>query len=170
VTKPIHVRDLDRLGLRVIDGRLVGTKRGKPENDNDRPQKLRQRDYERLARFKLISATFFLPGVRLVSEANQHEPWQKRMLRKEAQQIAVHAAVMHDNFRPVLPVDVVITRHAPRFIVDDDNERGCAKHVRDEIARWLGCDDGNRSLVTFDVRQVTGPYAVEFEVRKRGGI
>ena len=37
--------------------------------------------------------------------------------------------------------------------LDDDNLAGAFKHVRDEIARWLGCDDNPGAPVRWSVHQ-----------------
>ncbi len=67
-----------------------------------------------------------------------------------------------------LPVRVTITRVAPRAL-DDDNNQGALKSVRDGIADALGVDD-RTSLVEWVYRQRRGKpreYGVEIQIEKR---
>lgn len=67
-----------------------------------------------------------------------------------------------------LPVDVTITRIAPRKL-DDDNLAASAKSVRDGIADALGCKD-NDPRVTWTYAQERGAakaYAVRILVAQR---
>ncbi len=67
--------------------------------------------------------------------------------------------------RPALPCTVRLTRVSPGYRpVDDDNLSGSLKGVRDEVAKWLGVDDGDRSKVRFVYAQrQREPWAVEIE-------
>jgi hypothetical protein len=92
-----------------------------------------------------VAATWTLDSVtvpvRLVSEANasQREHWSHKHRRTKAVRGAVQAALMVHR-APPLPLDVTITRIAPRGLDDDNNVRAC-KAVRDQVAAWLGVDD-----------------------------
>lgn len=51
--------------------------------------------------------------------------------------------------------------------LDTDGLHGALKHVRDEVAAWLGVDDGPRSPAIFQTAQQKGPqkvYAVRIEI------
>jgi len=72
--------------------------------------------------------------------------------------------------RPALPCQVTITRLAPRRY-DSDNMVHAGKHVRDEIAEWLGVDDRHDDRVLYLYRQeFSREYRVRitFEDRKPG--
>lgn len=67
--------------------------------------------------------------------------------------------------RPAFPCKVVMTRLAPREF-DDDNLVHAFKHIRDQIAVWLGVDDKRDPRVTYVCeQQKTGPgqYFVRIE-------
>lgn len=66
---------------------------------------------------------------------------------------------------PAPPADVFLTRIAPRKL-DSDNLAASFKHVRDEVARWLGVDDGIESVVWHYAQRQGKPkeYAVMIEV------
>lgn len=52
-------------------------------------------------------------------------------------------------------------------VLDDDGLRGALKAVRDEVAAWLGVDDGPRAPVRFAYAQQKGPakvYAIRIEI------
>jgi hypothetical protein len=89
--------------------------------------------------------TIPLPGLRLVSLANQREHWRSRARRAKSQryigELTVKAALREPRGEPFrFPVTVIITRIAPRAL-DDDNLAGAAKSVRDGVADALGIDD-----------------------------
>ena len=88
-----------------------------------------------------------IPGLKLVSEANRasHEHWRGRQRRAKDQRELVDL-VLRTKARPAVPAVVTITRLAPAAL-DSDNLQGCAKHVRDEVARWLGVDDRDARVV-----------------------
>lgn len=83
-----------------------------------------------------------LPGLKLVSLANQREHWRTRAKRAKGHRsvtlLLTRAALRHEVIR--FPLSVVITRIAPRAL-DDDNLAGAAKSVRDGVADALGIDD-----------------------------
>lgn len=87
-----------------------------------------------------------LPGLRLVSLANQREHWRPRASRARRQRatakLLMQAALRESRSNPLcyFPLSVVITRIAPRAL-DCDNLAGAAKSVRDGVADALGIDD-----------------------------
>jgi hypothetical protein len=92
--------------------------------------------------------------IRTESEMNRRDHWRERDDRRRCQQQSV-AVCLYCAGRPALPVHVTMTRIGPRRM-DDDNLAGALKHVRDEIARWLGVDDGDKARVTWQVEQQRG--------------
>ena len=100
-----------------------------------------------------------VPGLRLVSEANRasHEHWRKRSSRAAAQHARMAVALAAVR-RPALPLRVCVTSFGPGT-KDDDNAAGCAKYVRDAIARWLRVDDAD-PRVLWRVVQQKGPVGV----------
>lgn len=92
----------------------------------------------------MLSRYVWIPGLRLVSEANAREHRLKTWRRKNDQQNLVRCAFIAAKIAELPPalrrtsgsVLVEITRVAPRAF-DTDNLQISAKHVRDEIAYWL---------------------------------
>jgi hypothetical protein len=92
----------------------------------------------------MLSRYVWIPGLRLVSEANVREHPLKTWRRKNDQQNLVRVAFLRAQIAELSPalrrvtgsVVVEITRVAPRAF-DTDNLQISAKHVRDEIAFWL---------------------------------
>jgi hypothetical protein len=107
-----------------------------------------------------------LPGLRLRNPLNERQHWRTVHARGQREKAAV-AAVLRGRVAPTLPVDVVITRVSPGVIADDDGATASAKHVRDEVSRWLGVDDGDRARVRFVVAQAKGAAAVRIAVGPR---
>ena len=92
-----------------------------------------------------------VPGLRLVSEANQRAGahWAKSH-RTSAARSAV-ARALRGRTLPRLPLRVCITRLAPGTL-DDDNAASACKASRDSIAAVLGVDDAD-PRVTWRVAQ-----------------
>jgi hypothetical protein len=111
--------------------------------------------------------TVLIPGLRLVSEANQRG-MSKGARFAQASRFKKQRRTVAGWLRTVQRPDpaglvVTITRVAPRQL-DSDNAVGSAKAVRDEIALWLGVNDGPTGPVTWRVEQrkgAPGAYAVE---------
>lgn len=103
-----------------------------------------------------MTITIPLPGLRLVSLANQREHWRPKAKRAKAHRsgalLVVRAALR--GRAPVFPMVVIITRIAPRSL-DDDNLAGACKSVRDGIADALGINDRD-SRVKWAVAQRKG--------------
>lgn len=124
----------------------------------------RQGAVETTARAEGGSVVVFLKGLVLVSEANTREHWTVKHQRRCRQQR--HVALALASVAPcslTFPVEVLITRLGPRAL-DTDNLQGSAKAVRDELARWLGVDDGPSAPVSWHVAQVRGPYGCRIEL------
>jgi len=82
--------------------------------------------------------------VKTVSEANNHAHWRYRARRARAQRHTTRLALSSHLARAAvaLPCVVSLTRLSTRTL-DDDNLRGSLKHVRDEVAAWLGVNDAD---------------------------
>lgn len=118
---------------------------------------------------------WFLPGLRLVSEANQREHWRakaKRAKRQRALGRLTSGPVLR-GFEWTLPLTITITRLGAGTL-DSDNLAGCAKALRDGITDVLrethGVSDDSDERVTWVVRQERckrGEDAVRVEVTER---
>ena len=98
-----------------------------------------------------VIASCFVP-VPAVSNANRsHEHWRKQKERADAQKQHTFAILRqmplenHDAVvwsKGLLVRLIIVSAHA----LDDDNMNGAVKYYRDEVARWLGVDDGDPSV------------------------
>lgn len=108
--------------------------------------------------------------IRTVSESNQREHYMATHRRKKQQQRDV-GLFLNTCRRVRLPCDVWLTRIAPnRF--DPGNLEASFKHVQDQVAAWLGVDDGDTSRVNWRYEQRKGrpkEYAVLIEFFSDGG-
>lgn len=105
----------------------------------------------------------FVP-VPAVSEANRSgEHWTKKKRRHDTQKEHTFAAI---RVRPLAERLWTSTLRAwtVRFVVhysgrpmDSDNLAGSVKYYRDEVARFLGVDDGDVDRVQFSVSQTPVP-------------
>jgi hypothetical protein len=104
--------------------------------------------------------------IRTVSESNGREHWAKKAKRVKCHRTAAHLAVFATAARGrTLPVNVTLTRIAPRAL-DDDNLRGALKAVRDGVSDALGVDDRD-PRVTWLYSQKRGrarEYAVAIDI------
>lgn len=82
--------------------------------------------------------------VRIVSEANREEHWAVRRDRANAQKDAVRSALYGWRVPDGICV-VTLTRIAPRKL-DSDNLARAFKACRDQVAKWLGVDDGDERI------------------------
>jgi hypothetical protein len=102
---------------------------------------------------------------RLASEANQGGKLRAAIRRKGEVKQAVRAA-LEGVSPPPLPVVVRVIRVGGKRL-DSDNAVRAAKACRDEVAKWLGCDDAD-PRVRWVVRQAPGWTAgVIIDVRTR---
>jgi hypothetical protein len=94
-------------------------------------------------------------GVVTKSEANTREHHMARWRRFKVQRFKVAealkpfagplAAFGREVAHHAAPLRIVLTRIGPRTL-DTDNLGGALKAVRDEVAEWLGINDGNPRL------------------------
>ena len=119
-----------------------------------------------------VKLTLTLPCV-VVSEANRRDHWTVRQRRFKGHADAFRAATLVFGVDPprciafgTRPLAVTLTRLGGRTL-DDDNLRSAFKGLRDEVARWIGLDDGDERL-TWRYGQEQGNAAgvrIELEVR-----
>ena len=85
--------------------------------------------------------------LRTVSAANMREHHMARAKRVKAERWAV--GVHLNRYKPpTMPCVVMLGRVSKAYrMLDDDNLRGALKAVRDEVARWLGVDDGDDRVI-----------------------
>lgn len=102
------------------------------------------------------SGAFFLPVV-TVTESNTCGHWRVRARRARQQKSAMALALTQVD-KPVIPCCVTITR-VGRGVMDDDNLPTASKHLRDQIATWLGVDDRHRNIVRYAYEQERGSVA-----------
>ncbi len=97
--------------------------------------------------------------------SREHPLARKRRVQQER---AMTALMLRGHLRPDggFPVVVELTRISPR-LADGDNAIGGCKAVRDEIAAWLGVDDGDTTLVAWRYRQERGPFGVRVRVYEK---
>lgn len=89
--------------------------------------------------------------IKTVSEMNVREHWAVKRKRKVGQQAYFH--YRWREFRPkvTLPATVTFTRYACK-LMDSDNLAGAFKHVRDQLAKEIGIDDGS-DQIRFEYKQ-----------------
>lgn len=111
---------------------------------------------------------FILP-VRTQTESNCNEHWRTRHRRSKAQREVTAALLAHIK-APEPPCVVTITR-VSKGVMDDDNLASSAKHVRDEIAKWIGVDDKHRDIVRYVYEQRRGKeFLLEVDIQPMGEV
>jgi hypothetical protein len=107
-------------------------------------------------------------GIRLASRANVRGNWRVAWRRDKEQGAVVRMAVTAALPRKRTPPYVVtLVRVGPRRL-DDDNNVGAFKAVRDTVAACLGVDDGDRAAVTWRYDQATSKvYGIRIVVTQR---
>lgn len=109
-----------------------------------------------------------IDGLRLGMGQNERHHWREASRRKKREKKAVwlHLRARFGLTAPALPLVITITRISPgNTPLDSDNVEGACKYVRDEIARWVGVDDGD-PWYTWKYAQQRGPWAVAIEIQK----
>jgi hypothetical protein len=113
-----------------------------------------------------MSLTVHVP-TRTVSEPNVREHWAVRNKRKQQQQrdvfYAWKAAVVEQRAKPSLPCVVRLTRFGPRML-DSDNLAASFKGIRDQVAKLLKVDDGDKRIRFQYDQRVQSNYAVTIQV------
>jgi hypothetical protein len=83
--------------------------------------------------------------IKTVSEANQREHWAARLTRKKSQQSTFHILWRVQKPKVTLPATIKFTRYSCNTL-DSDNLAGAFKHVRDQLAKEIGVDDGSKEI------------------------
>jgi hypothetical protein len=108
--------------------------------------------------------------VEAVSEANVREHWGARHRRHQLQRVQTRLALLSTGARPgaiLLPVDVTFVRVGKRLL-DTDNLAGSMKSIRDDVADFLGVDDGpTEKRVSWGYEQRTGTPSVVVRITAR---
>ena len=110
--------------------------------------------------------------VRIESEANRRDHWAVRHRRfaKQRSVVALHLLALGGLTRPRPPLVVTLTRIGPRRL-DVDNLAGGFKAVIDQVAAWLGVDDGDPRMVWQFAQKRGRPneYALAVKIEERTG-
>lgn len=112
--------------------------------------------------------------IRTTTGLNAREHWAaraKRVKRERAATMQALLAFVHWDTKTALlrvlagagVVSVNLERVSPRR-ADEDNVAGGLKAVRDEVAAWLGIDDGDPRIV-WSYSQSRGPFAVRVALK-----
>lgn len=89
--------------------------------------------------------------IKTVSEANQREHWAVKARRKRSQQRDFSILWKTQKQVIELPATFTFTRYACK-LMDSDNLAGAFKHVRDQLAKEIGIDDGS-DQIRFEYKQ-----------------
>lgn len=105
--------------------------------------------------------------IRTKSELNACEHWGKRYRRRKAQrEMIFYELASRSTRKPKAPIDIWLTRIAPRMLDIDDNLNASFKAIRDGIADWIGIDDKS-NLLRWRYSQKkggVGEYAIIVEI------
>lgn len=102
------------------------------------------------------------------SEANKGGKRKAAIARKTATKAAARAELPTAPFDWPRPITVRLTRCGGKRL-DRDNLGRALKEVQDEVARWLGVDDGDRTAVRWVYKQRPG-WSAGVEIRIGGAI
>lgn len=81
-----------------------------------------------------------------VSTLNRREHWAQAAKRKAQHRQQVRAAISGIP-PPSTPCVVVLTRYSSGTLDEHDNLPSAFKHVVDELADWIGVNDGDKEKV-----------------------
>jgi hypothetical protein len=112
-----------------------------------------------------LELVYSLPFVPLltISEANSRGHWSARAKRVKAQRWAMTLVLgVRPGFIPSSMV-VRLTRMSARSL-DTDNLASAFKAVRDQIAEWLGVDDGDPNVVWVYAQQLRARRGISVEI------
>jgi hypothetical protein len=115
--------------------------------------------------------------IRTVSEANCSQHWTKKHKRHKKQKGIVEYLLNTQKQDIDLPVEVILTRVAPRFL-DSDNLQSSLKYIRDSVASYLipGGTDGQADSddrIQWRYKQEKGQpkeYLVQITINKMDGL
>jgi hypothetical protein len=123
-----------------------------------------------------MSARIEMDGMRTSTGLNSREHWCTRARRVTAERFETRIRLATaQRFRAGWRAHqaaggrlrVTLTRCSPATRpMDDDNLPGALKAVRDEVADWLGRDDGDRAAWVWQYAQRRGPWGVELLIEE----
>jgi hypothetical protein len=106
------------------------------------------------------------------SAQNLREHWAVRAKRVKAERAAVWAALGTSWAFPAGlldgPLAVTLTRLGGRKLDSHDNLRSAFKAAVDEVALWLGCDDGDPRVTWGYAQRPGGKRGVEIRIETGG--
>jgi len=123
----------------------------------------------------MTKITIFQIPVKTVSEANKAgEHWIKKSKRHKIQKILVKVAFRENKLSVKLPVDITLTRIAPRKLDEHDNLRIAMKYIADAISENIfedfragRSDDSKEITWKYDQRKgMVNQYAVEVKIEE----
>lgn len=101
-------------------------------------------------------AAIEINGVVTKPESNSRVGWRADHAKRKAQHARVASALVASGRecleRRGAPAKVTLTRLASRAL-DDDNNVGAMKAIRDAVARWFGVDDGPKGPIRWAYAQ-----------------
>ncbi len=102
--------------------------------------------------------TLWMP-LKVISEANRRDNWRAAHARGKAQRVRIGQEFLlaRQLLRFVRkPYIVKLTRIGPGDPLDGDNLQRAFKAARDEVAKCLGVDDGDKTAIRFRYSQSVG--------------
>lgn len=120
---------------------------------------------------RIVRDLKFDAPIRTISEANNRDHWRVKSKRRQEQQLAM-GLLLNNALRGrsvELPCTVKLTRVGPKTL-DDDNLQSSFKACRDQIARRLGVDDGDKRI-KFEYDQIAigfREYNIKVEITSNG--
>jgi hypothetical protein len=129
-----------------------------------KPGRARAKGQPKLAAGWAVELT--LPCV-VYSVLNAREHWAARKRKFDAQRQTLRAVLREsgfDSWYPLTyPVRVTFTRVGSGKL-DSDNLAAAHKALRDELAAWLGVNDGDESSASWHYQQETGTPGVRVRI------
>jgi len=123
----------------------------------------------------MTKTTIFQIPVKTVSEANSSEHWVKKANRHKTQKWMVRKAFRDHSINVQLPVEITMTRIAPRMLDSHDNLPCSLKFLADQVASEItGIKQAGRAddckEITWKYFQKKGKvkqYAVEVKIEEK---
>lgn len=94
--------------------------------------------------------------LKTVSLLNMREHYRVAATRKALHRSTVRN-VVRGRVPPPMPVTVTLTRVSAGVMDQHDNLPSCFKHIVDELAVWLGCDDADPRVTWRYAQQKCAP-------------
>lgn len=117
-----------------------------------------------------MSVVIDIPGLRLISEANDRCHWRVRWHRTRTQRLRVaeYLTLYRGHLKSLRPpLAITLTRLGKRRM-DCDNLAGSFKAAADELCQFLGIDDGDFERLSWEYRQEIGKdYGLRIELKEK---